>query len=293
MILLTFIFIMLLAIFPETTAKSVALSLDMCLKSVIPSLFPFLIASNIIMEIKPGKNTFFLFLAKFFNISPGSVWAYITGIVCGYPIGGKIVLELFEKGELDESEKDRLLVFANNSGPGFIIGMVGGSLFKSTKAGVVIYLSHILASLTFGFITSFFARSKREVHTKNTYHHSFSQLLSESIKKGLESSINITGVICFFSAIISLLDLIPFISSLPFKGLLYGLLEMTNGIRIITASLFSLKLKVAFSSFLLTFSGFSVFMQLKTFSDKIKPAPYFLCKMLCGIFAFIYAYFLV
>ena len=79
----------------------------------------------------------------------------------------------------------------------------------------------------------------------------------------------------------------------PFKGLIYGLIEMTNGIRIISLSSLSYKLKVACSSFLLTFSGFSVFMQLKTFSDKIKPAPYFSGKMLCGFFAFIYSYFLI
>ena len=131
MLILTLIFLILLVIFQLEFSNSVASSLDLCLKSVIPALFPFLIVSYIITETSIPNNYFTLFLSKLFNISPQSVPAYISGILCGYPIGGKMALELFEKGKIGKNEKDRLLIFANNSGPGFIIGMVGGVLFKS------------------------------------------------------------------------------------------------------------------------------------------------------------------
>ena len=293
MLILTLIFLILLIIFPFEVSNSVALSLDLCLKSVIPALFPFLCVSNIITEIGIPKNFFTLLLSKLFNISPVSVPAYILGILCGYPIGAKMTLELFSKGKIGQKEKDRLLVFANNSGPGFIIGMVGGVLFNSIHTGIIIYISHIFASVIYGFITSFSSSQIRCTHTDCNRKISFLSVLSLSIKKSIESLINITGVIIFFSSLISLLDLVPSVSSFSLKGLLYGLLEMTNGIKIIVLSSLSLRLKGAIASFLVTFSGFSVFMQIKLFSDKINTSSYFLGKTLCGIFAFILTFFLL
>lgn len=293
MLILTLIFLILLIIFPFEVSNSVALSLDLCLKSVIPALFPFLCVSNIVTEIGIPHNFFTFFLSKLFNISPVSVPAYILGILCGYPIGAKMALELFEKGKIGQKEKDRLLVFANNSGPGFIIGMVGGVLFNNIRIGIIIYISHIFASVIYGFITSFVPLKIRCSYTNDDRNISFLSVLSLSIKKSIENLINITGVIIFFSSLISLLNLVPFMSVFSLKGLVYGLLEMTNGIKIIVLAPLSLRLKGAIASFLVTFSGFSVFMQIKSFSDKINTASYFFGKTLCGIFAFILTFFLL
>ncbi|MBE7013808.1 MAG: hypothetical protein E7419_01215 [Ruminococcaceae bacterium] len=293
MLILTLIFLILLVIFPLEVSNSVASSLDLCLKSVIPALFPFLIVSYIITETSIPNNYFTLFLSKLFNISPQSVPAYISGILCGYPIGGKMALELFEKGKIGKNEKDRLLIFANNSGPGFIIGMVGGVLFKSIHTGMIIYISHVFSSLIYAIITSFSASKVKYSIPKENKKISFLPALSFSIRKSMESLINITGVILFFSSVISLLNLIPSVDSFSFKGLLFGLLEMTNGIKVIVSSTLSLRLKAAISSFLVTFSGFCVFMQLKSFSEKINTASYFLGKTLCAVFAFLLTYFIV
>ncbi len=292
MLILTLIFLILLITFPAEVSQSVASGLDLCLKSVIPALFPFLCVSNIITETGISDNHLTLFLSKLFNISPLSVPAYILGILCGYPIGGKMVLELFEKGKIGQKEKDRLMVFANNSGPGFIIGMVGGVLFNNIHLGIIIYISHIFSSIIYGFITSFFSSEIKHYKLSKNKENSVLSVLSLSIKRSTESVINITGVILFFSSVISLLNLIPFISSFSFKGLFFGLLEMTNGIKIIVSSTLSLRLKASIASFLVTFSGLSVFMQLKSFSDKMNTASYFLGKTLCGIFAFILTFFL-
>ena len=107
MLILTLIFLILLVIFPLEVSNIVASSLDLCLKSVIPALFPFLIVSYIITETSIPNNYFTLFLSKLFNISPQSVPAYISGILCGYPIGGKMALELFEKGKIGKKYSHR------------------------------------------------------------------------------------------------------------------------------------------------------------------------------------------
>ena len=291
MIILTFVFLLILCAFPKPVSQSVADSLSVCIKSVIPSLFPFVVCSNIIIK-NPGSmnNPVFLVISRFFNISPVSVWAFIPGILCGFPVGGKIALDLYSENLISEKEKDRLLVFCNNSGPGFIIGMVGSTLFNSLKTGIILYLCHILASVTYGFITRLYSGPLCISKEKNKENPklSLSRLVTDSIKQGMESMINITGVICFFSSLIAVFDLIPIMSSYKFKGLIYGMLEITNGIKIITHSPVLHEIKICMSAFLLSFSGISVFMQLKTFSDKINTADYLKGKLLCGILSFLY-----
>ncbi len=51
-------------------------------------------------------------------------YAFIMGIISGYPVGASIVTEFRNSGECSKAEAERLLSFTNNSGPLFIIGTV-------------------------------------------------------------------------------------------------------------------------------------------------------------------------
>lgn len=291
MIILTLIFLTLLLLFPLEVSSSVAASIDMCLKNVIPSLFPFMTVSNLILAIKPKrKHPLFLMLSSLFKISYPCANALILGLLCGYPVGGQILVTLCERGEITEKEKERALPYVNNPGPGFAIGTVGGMFFGSVKTGVVIYLSCILSSVTCALISSFFYKSSEISFFKKREEKN---ILIQSIKNSVEGCINITGIIAFFASVIALFELVPYFSSFPLKGLFYGLLEMTNGVKFIALSHLSFRLKCAASSFIITFSGLSILLQLKYFSEKINTAAYFLSKLLCGILSFVYCLLLI
>ena len=58
--------------------------------------------------------------------------------------------------EITKSEANHLMLFINNCGPSFAISTVGGMMFGNVKIGGIIYLSHILSSMTIGIILSFF-----------------------------------------------------------------------------------------------------------------------------------------
>jgi nucleoside recognition membrane protein YjiH len=51
-------------------------------------------------------------------------YAFLMGIVSGYPIGAKIVSDFKAQNLCTDIECERLLAFTNNSGPLFIIGTV-------------------------------------------------------------------------------------------------------------------------------------------------------------------------
>lgn len=59
-------------------------------------------------------------------------YAFIMGIISGYPVGAKIVTEFRKNGDCSKAEAERLLAFTNNSGPLFIIGTIGISMFGDT-----------------------------------------------------------------------------------------------------------------------------------------------------------------
>lgn len=59
-----------------------------------------------------------------FNVPGIGAYAFIMGIISGYPVGAKIVTEFRKNGECSKVEAERLLSFTNNSGPLFIIGTV-------------------------------------------------------------------------------------------------------------------------------------------------------------------------
>lgn len=284
MIVLSLFFLIILVIFPKEVSDAVSQSLFMCFKDVIPALFPFSVVSGVLLNLS-GSFTLpvFSFIERLFNISKKSVLAFFMGLLCGYPIGGKIALELYENGDISEAEKDRLLIFANNSGPGFIIGVAGATLLKDVKAGIVIYASHIVSAFIFGLATRKKSQKTIIIPVYKREKENFLKILAKSIKNSFEAVLGITGVICFFSGFTASIRLFPIVQTLPFNEFFLGLFEMTEGINKISRMDLSLIVKATLSSFLIGFSGVSIFMQLKVISDKIKTTAYFLNKLLFGM----------
>lgn len=87
-------------------------------------------------------------------------YAMLMGIISGYPIGAKIVTNFRENGMCSKEECERLLAFTNNSGPLFIIGSVGISMFYNSLIGILLFITHLLACLTVGFVFRFWKRKK-------------------------------------------------------------------------------------------------------------------------------------
>ena len=65
-----------------------------------------------------------------FNIRGEGSFALIMGIISGYPVGAKIACNFRKNNVCSKEECERLLSFTNNSGPLFIVGTVGITMFK-------------------------------------------------------------------------------------------------------------------------------------------------------------------
>jgi len=236
-------------------------------------------------------------------------------------MGAKIVSNLKIQGVCTNTEAERLLAFTNNSGPLFIIGTVGIGLFRNSTIGILLFITHILACLTVGFIFRWWKTSKKRFGTKGDrpllFQKSISvsnlgEVLASSIMNAINTVFLIGGFIVLFSVIISILEnskildicsnfLSPILSvfGVPASysnGILTGILELTNGICIISnIANKSISTNIIICAFLLGFGGISISLQILSITSKSKISikPYLIGKLLQGILAAVYTYILL
>ena len=260
------VFTFCLLIFSKSNLPAVKSGLLLWANSVVPSLFPFFVATELLMHTNMVTilgSILNPFMKPFFNISGEGAFAFVMGIISGYPVGAKIACNFRQNNICDKEECERLLSFTNNSGPLFIIGTVGILMFKNTTIGILLFITHLLACISVGFIFRYWKKENTSLPL-NKISHSFQkqkkksasfsnlgEILAESITSSISTILLIGGFVVIFSSIISILKASGVINSLsvllspifqllnidtPFiQGLLTGMLEITNGIQLISS----------------------------------------------------------
>ena len=296
--------------------------LSLWAKFVVPTLFPFFVATELMLH-----TNIISILGKFFNPImkpifkvPGvSSFAFLMGSISGYPVGAKIVTSLRNSNSISKNEGERLLAFTNNSGPLFIIATVGIGLFGSSATGFLLLITHLLAAISVGILTSFFSEkihstsvnihSTQKTTTSSISFESIGEILSKSILNSINTLFLIGGFVVLFSVIISILmqsglfqifELIlkPILDlfniDIQFiKASIIGLLEVTNGVNFISnIRIKNISTNIIFTAFILGFGGFSVVLQILSVISKsdLSIKPYIIGKLLQGAFASFYTY---
>lgn len=138
-----------------TVRASAGEALALCARTVIPALFPFLVVSTLLVSLGLGERLAprlaGLMTALFRQ--PGSAGtALLLGLIGGYPIGARTAADLYRRRLLTAEEARRLLTFCNNSNPVFLISVLGAGVFGSVRAGVWLWLIHLLSALLTGLV---------------------------------------------------------------------------------------------------------------------------------------------
>lgn len=143
---------------PQESMAAARDGLALCGNVIIPSLFPFFVLSSLVVELGMSRYLGRLLegvMAPLFRwgapAPPPSPW-----LCGGLPGGARTAIALYENGQCSKTEAERLLAFCNNSGPAFILGVVGTGIFASSRAGLLLYLAHIAASLCVGLLFRFY-----------------------------------------------------------------------------------------------------------------------------------------
>lgn len=111
-ILLTFLFvylISLLLLYPKESISYAREGLLIWFQTMLPTLMPFMILSTLMISL---HLTDFLGAKKY---------CIVMGFLCGFPMGAKVVKDLYLKENLSKQEAADLLGFCNNLGPVFLL----------------------------------------------------------------------------------------------------------------------------------------------------------------------------
>ena len=128
------VFTVCLVLFSKQNLSATKNGLALWANSVVPALLPFFMATELLSHTNVTQIIGRLlnkYMKPLFNVPGIGAYAFVMGIISGYPVGAKIVTKFRQDGLCTKAEAERLLAFTNNSGPLFIIGTVGtlGTVF--------------------------------------------------------------------------------------------------------------------------------------------------------------------
>ena len=300
---------MALICWPKEVSAAVQEGLQLCYNVILPSLFPFFILSSLVISLGLAGYLGRLLepvMRPLFHVGGSCAAALALGFVGGYPVGARAALTLYEEGQCTKTECERLLAFCNNSGPAFILGVVGAGVFADSRVGLLLCLVHAAASLCVGLVFRFYRMEDQRKNPARSFSpiaaQRFTTAFTGAVKGAVTSTLNICAFVVCFTVIIRLCFLSGLLPALAgFLGhafaplgfsqvwaqrLLTGLLELSSGVAALTGD-GSLTGRVSMAAFLLGWAGVSVHCQVLSFLGEsgLSTRTYIAGKLLHGVFS--------
>lgn len=269
---------LLLILDGRTALSGAAAGIELCMKSVIPALFPFFVLSDVLVSSLWGSRSPFLRpMGRLFGMPAGAESILLSAFLGGYPMGAKEISRAYEGGHLKKEDAIRLLSFCNQPGPAFLFGMVGPCLPDRWMAWVlwgIILVSALFVSLLTRPGTARAELPARKILTPTT---------------AMGSALRVMGPVCgwvvVFRVAAAFLDrwvlwLLPTV----WKTAAQGALELSNG----CCMLFLIpggRIRFIMAAGMLSFGGLCVTMQTVSLLGKLPVKTYLWGKVLQTGFA--------
>lgn len=295
---LIFAILLMLLILTYSTevSQTVLQSLRLCGTSVIPALFPVFVAAKLLCSILtelPLSPRLQRVWERLFGVDAFSAFAFLLGLLGGYPLGAAVLTEASEKGVISRVDAERAMGFCNNSGPGFFLAAVGSTVLGSVSAGLLLYVIHLFSAVTVGLIFATAPPSSRESRQSHAVREPSSISLLQSIQDSCTSILHICALVIFFHVLLALLECVGLfdllyllpgrISGEDLKACIHGILELTGGIMALSGSPNAFVL----CAFLMGWGGLCVHFQAKAHWQKagLRPRKYYISKLIQGLFS--------
>lgn len=278
--------------------------LRLCATSVVPSLFPFMVISELLVACGFGEFLGKLVgkpMGKLFGIPGEASSALLLGAVCGFPVGAKTAISLYDRNILSRREVERVMMFCNIPSSGFLISAVGVSLYANRRFGTFLFLAALTASALVGIGSRlFFPASKQNSHQRgdDTKHLSPPRIISftNAIASATTSVLSVCACVLFFTSIVGCVSYLLQALSVPpiLESMLFCLFEISSGVSA-AASIDSASASAAIGGFAVGWSGISVHFQILSLGSErgISFKPYLIAKLCQGLFCAAAAWFYV
>lgn len=265
-------------IYSKQVSFGVIKGIDLCVKTIIPSLFCFIIISNFIQKTKLLNILLFPFskiIEKIFKLDIELFSIVLLSLVGGYPVGASLINNLVNQNKISQKDAEKMLSYCVNCGPAFLIGAVSIPVFNSIYVGLYIYLSQVIACLTICIISGFkqpVLRSNKQEDIRS----SFSICFVESVNSATKSMVLICSYIILFCAIIEVITQNAIINN---QNIILGFLEIGNGVGNLLKYNFN---PIILATVFTGFGGLCVHIQIKAMfgNKKISMVPFYYYRLI-------------
>ena len=273
--------------------------LSICARALIPSLFPFMVISDLFIK-SGGADLLGRLLGApmraLFGVSGAGAVAVVIGALCGFPIGARCAVSLLDSGRISHDECERLIAISSNPSSAFLISAVGVSLFGSRAFGRALYAATLASSAVVGIVLGVISRRKKpssnalrgisfEVPKK---HRFCAGDVSDAIASSAEAMLKVCAFVVFFTAFTGVLCEMLSACALPqsIKAAICAFFELTGGVAE------AAKVKPAATGGIIAalaagWSGVSVYLQISGIcrGREISLLPYVISKLATGALA--------
>ena len=214
--LLIIFFAVLLIRYSKEVSIAITLSIESCLKIVIPSLFAFMVISNLLIKSNIYvliSKPFYLISKYLFRIPPELFSIFILSNIGGYPIGAKLLTELIDEKKIDKSTAENMMCYCYCNSPSFFAGAVGVVVFNDFFIGLIAYFSIVIANILIAILIGF----KNKIPQKNKVKLNIKLnpgILIDSITTAAKILFIICAMLIFFAAVIAILSSSGFLNTL-------------------------------------------------------------------------------
>ena len=268
-----------------SVAQAVSSAIRICLSNLIPALFPFMVISEIFIRCFSSN--------KFPLLS-----AFLIGNICGFPIGAKILSDLYSENKITSEQYRNYLPLCSNPGLAFTVVGVGANLWNSYLIGITLYIATVISGvatfLIFSCKKSDLIAPQTQLFHQNTSKmgsdDSFVNVFVSAVTGSTLKMLNVCGFVIFFSAFTSVLCGIFNSLEFPslFSALIYSIFEIsgaTAALSQLPGNSLSPTFCLAMTFFSHGFGGLCIYAQIISVSADSKSftSRYLLFKMLQGV----------
>ena len=298
----TFIIIISLFVLWELIVKksiiysSIMYALNMWVNKLLPTLFPFFIISDILINY--NITTYIPKIIKkickdIFRISDNMLTILLLSMISGFPSNARNARILYDSGKIGADEANHILMFSNFANPLFILNTVGIFFFESKNIGIILLVIHYLSNFILGILLRNMGNYDNKVNDSLIENNNFGVTFILAIKKAIDTIITICGIVTVF-LILSSLIINTFNFSNYNQMIIKGIFEITIGLEHLSSLNINLNYKIIIASMILAFGGISTHFQvLNQIADtKIKYSYFLIGRIfqmtIAGIMAYLY-----
>ena len=182
--------------------SSIMYALNLWVNNLIPSLFPFFIISDILINYNITKyipKIIRHFCKYLFNITDNMLSILLLSMISGFPSNARNTRSLYDKGLITIDEANHILIFSHFANPIFILTTIAVFFLHNEDIGIIILISHYISNFILGILfRNKFIHNSNNANNNIILNNDFGNIFISSVKRAIDTILMICGIVVVF-----------------------------------------------------------------------------------------------